>query len=113
MCRYKDSKALRQGRKYEMLYWDNKASLVVKDTEPNDNATYKCVLSNQFGSAEADATLTVHSKYKDDSLICNKCNARFLSSNTCNYSNVLRPIYSNLVKMYLGIKFAQNAEQIH
>ena len=45
-----------------MLYWDNKASLVVKDTEPADNATYKCVLSNQFGSAEADALLTVHSK---------------------------------------------------
>ena len=66
-CRYKESKALRQGRKYEMLYWDNKASLVVKDTEPSDNATYKCVLSNQFGSAEADATLTVHSKFKDQS----------------------------------------------
>ena len=60
---FKDARPLRSGRKYEMLFWDDKASLVVKETEPSDNGTYRCVLSNEHGKAEASARLTVYSEY--------------------------------------------------
>ena len=61
---YKDARQLRSGRKYEMLFWDDKASLVVKETEPNDCGVYRCFLNNEHGNAESSARLNVQSKNK-------------------------------------------------
>ena len=61
-CRFKDNRELRRGRKYEMLYWDNNATLVVKETEPNDTGKYQCVVSNELGSVDCYGNLTVYSK---------------------------------------------------
>ena len=62
MSRYKGIKEVYSGRKYEMLFWDMKSSLVVKDTEPSDSATYKCVCTNALGKVESQGTLRVLSK---------------------------------------------------
>ena len=63
VCRFKDSKELYRGRKYEMLFWNNKASLVIKDTEPSDSAKYRCEISNALGRVQSSGKLTVYSKY--------------------------------------------------
>ena len=45
-----------------MLYWDNKASLVIKETDPSDTAKYRCELSTALGRVESTGSLTVYSK---------------------------------------------------
>ena len=59
--RFKEGKELYQGRKYEMLFWDNKASLVVKDSMPNDSSKYRCEVSSPLGHVESTGSLTVYS----------------------------------------------------
>lgn len=61
-----------------MLYWNNKASLVVKDTEPSDSAKYRCEVSNRLGRVETSGSLTVYSKYSTHSchtgfVLCSHC----------------------------------------
>jgi len=56
---YKNAKELYQGRKYDMLYWDNKASLVIKDTETTDAGNYRCEVYSKLGSVETTGALTV------------------------------------------------------
>ena len=45
-----------------MLFWDNKASLVVKETEPADSAKYRCEISTPLGRVESIGSLLVYSK---------------------------------------------------
>ena len=59
--RFKDAKELYQGRKYEMLFWDNKASLAVKETMPSDSSKYRCEVSSPLGHVESIGSLTVYS----------------------------------------------------
>ena len=59
---FKNARQLYPGRKYEMLYWDNKASLVIKDTETNDSGSYRCEVANQLGRVDSVGALTVYSK---------------------------------------------------
>ena len=61
--RFKENKEVYRGRKYEPIFWNNKASLTVKETEPSDSAKYRIEVSNSLGRAESKGTLTVYSKY--------------------------------------------------
>ena len=87
---YKENKEIYRGRKYEPIFWDNKVSLVIKDTEPTDSATYRVEVINQLGHVESQCRLTVHSEYqkmhlcliqkdKNDILIIIETNFDFLS----------------------------------
>ena len=64
VLRYKENKELYRGRKYESIYWDNKASLVIKETEPSDSAKYRLEVVNALGRAETSGQLTVYSEYR-------------------------------------------------
>ena len=46
-----------------MFYWDNKATLVVKDTQAADAGEYKCVVSNRLGSVESSCNLSILGKF--------------------------------------------------
>ena len=59
---FKGEKELFRGRKYEMLYWDQKASLVIKDADISDAASYRCEIINKLGRTSSTAQLTVHRK---------------------------------------------------
>ena len=59
---FKENKEVYRGRKYEMLFWDNRASLVIKDTEPSDSAKYICELSTPLGRVQSVGSLIVYSK---------------------------------------------------
>ncbi len=58
-----ENKELYRGRKYEMLFWDDRASLVIKDSEPSDSAKYRCELSTPLGRVESTGSLIVYSEY--------------------------------------------------
>ena len=60
----KNAKQLYPGRKYEMLYWDNKASLVIKDTQTSDSGSYRCEVANALGRVDSIGALTVYSKLR-------------------------------------------------
>lgn len=49
-------------RKYEMFFWDNKATLAIKDSEPSDSGRYRCEVSNRLGRVESTGNLSVFSK---------------------------------------------------
>ncbi len=53
-----------RGRKYEMLFWDNRASLVIKDSEPSDSAKYRCELSTPLGRVQSLGSLIVYSEFQ-------------------------------------------------
>ncbi|ESO04852.1 hypothetical protein HELRODRAFT_191479 [Helobdella robusta] len=57
---YKDSREIRPSRKYDTFFWDNKASLVVKETEPGDGGRYRCEIVNGMGVVDDAAILTVY-----------------------------------------------------
>ena len=44
-----------------MFFWDNKATLAVKDTEPNDTGRYRCEVMNRLGRIESTGSLHVYS----------------------------------------------------
>jgi hypothetical protein len=46
-----------------MFHWDNKATLVIKSTDPSDAGKYKCEITNQLGKVDTACVVTVHSKY--------------------------------------------------
>jgi len=59
--RFKDAREVYPSRKYEMFFWDNKATLAIKDTEPNDTGRYRCEVSNRLGRIESTGSLHVYS----------------------------------------------------
>ena len=59
---YKEAKEIYKGKKYDMTYENNIAELVVKESEPNDSATYRCEAVNKIGRAETEGKLIVISK---------------------------------------------------
>ena len=59
---FKENKEVYRGRKYEMLFWDNRASLVIKDSEPSDSAKYRCELSTPLGRVQSVGSLIVYSE---------------------------------------------------
>ena len=59
---YKDSHECYPGRKYEILFYNNQASLVIKNTEISDTAKYTCEVANPLGIVESSGYLTVYSK---------------------------------------------------
>jgi len=61
-CRFKGSKEVKKGGKYEMSYEDEVASLVIHKTEPDDAATYSVQAVNPMGSVKTQGDLVVHSK---------------------------------------------------
>ena len=63
LCRYKDAKEVYASRKYEMFFWDNKATLAIKDTEPSDTGRYRCEVSNRLGRVESTGNLSVYSTW--------------------------------------------------
>jgi hypothetical protein len=63
ICWFKNAKQLYAGRKYEMLYWDNVASLVIKDTQPGDSGSYRCEVASALGRVDSIGALTVYSEY--------------------------------------------------
>ena len=63
LCRFKDAREVYPSRKYDMFFWDNKATLAIKDTEPNDTGRYRCEVSNRLGRIESTGSLHVYSAY--------------------------------------------------
>ena len=51
-----------KGRRYQMSYANNVASLTITDSEPNDSGKYRCEGYNGVGRVQTENTLTVHSK---------------------------------------------------
>jgi len=45
-----------------MFFWDNKATLAIKDSEPNDTGRYRCEVSNRLGRIESTGSLHVYSE---------------------------------------------------
>ena len=58
---FKDAKEIYPSKKYDYFFWDKKASLVIKDTQPNDSARYRCEIINPLGHVDSTGTLTVYS----------------------------------------------------
>lgn len=56
---FKEAREIYPSRKYDMFFWDNKASLVIKDTEPSDSAKYRCEIVNALGRPQALSMYTV------------------------------------------------------
>lgn len=61
---FKGDKQLRSGRRYEFIYWNKVATLVIKDGDGKDTDDYKCVVSNPLGKVESSGKLTVIGKCK-------------------------------------------------
>ena len=59
---YKTGKQIKPSKKYDMSYVSNKATLVVKETDLSDAATYTCAADNRIGLVETDGKLTVLGK---------------------------------------------------
>ena len=59
--RFKDAREVYPSRKYELFFWDNKATLAIKDTEPNDTGRYRCEVMNRLGRVESTGSLHVYS----------------------------------------------------
>lgn len=47
----------------EIFYEDGEYVLEIYDTEPSDKGTYKCVASNEVGSAETQCKLTLRGNH--------------------------------------------------
>lgn len=60
--RFKEGKELYHGRKYDTFFWDNKASLIVKDTTPTDTGAYRCEIHSPLGRIDSTGALCVYSK---------------------------------------------------
>jgi hypothetical protein len=45
-----------------MSYKNKTAELIIKDSKPDDAATYRCTASNIIGQVETQANVIVHSK---------------------------------------------------
>ena len=56
---FKGGREVKTSRKHVMTYDAQVASLVVKDTAIDDDATYMCRADNQVGQAETEAKLQV------------------------------------------------------
>ena len=68
-----------------MFYWDNKASLVVKDTQPNDSGRYRCEVSNYHGVVDSTANLNVYSRFQlEVCFVWTDHVARLFSSLSCS-----------------------------
>jgi len=61
--RFRDAREVYPSRKYEIFFWDNKATLAIKDTEPNDTGRYRCEVANRLGRIESTGSLHVYSKF--------------------------------------------------
>ncbi len=46
-----------------MLDWNNKASLIIKDTEQSDSSRYRCEINNALGRVESTGTLAVYGQF--------------------------------------------------
>ena len=44
-----------------MFFWNNKSSLVIKQTDLDDAGRYRCEVRNPVGVVDSSADLTVHS----------------------------------------------------
>ena len=63
LSRFKDAREVYQSKKYDMFFWDNKASLVIKETDVQDTGRYRCEVSNPLGRIESTGNLTVYSTF--------------------------------------------------
>ena len=59
---YKDAREISESDKYEMTFYEDTASLTVKNTDIKDAGKYKCDASNKHARVETKCNLTVHSK---------------------------------------------------
>ena len=46
--------------RHETSFTDTQATLVIRDTELSDEATYMCKAANKLGTVDTQATLTMH-----------------------------------------------------
>ncbi|KAK3083179.1 hypothetical protein FSP39_015849 [Pinctada imbricata] len=56
---YKDGKELKDSNKYEMFFEDGAYHLEVYDTDLTDTGMYKCIATNEMGSAQSRAKVTI------------------------------------------------------
>ena len=66
---FKDKVPLSIGIKYKFIYDDRKYTLVINDTNIDDNGKYTVKAQNSYGSAECSADLEVNCKYRNFSCI--------------------------------------------
>ena len=93
MYRFKDAREVYPSRKYEIFFWDNKATLAIKDTEPNDTGRYRCEVSNRLGRIESTGSLHVYSE--SCSLYVDSLLRRINLILPLKIRSVLTPLYSN------------------
>jgi hypothetical protein len=60
---FKGPKEIKKSPKYVTKLEDKVASIVIKETEPQDAGVYRCQATNPLGQVQTEATLAVHSKY--------------------------------------------------
>jgi hypothetical protein len=77
----KEAREIHPSKKYDMFFWDRKASLVIKDTEPADSANYRCEIINPLGHTESTGNLTV---YSTSLLLCNYYSQQFFFRTPCS-----------------------------
>ena len=56
---YKDNKQLTPNTKYDTLYQDEIATLVIRDTKVVDRGWYRCEAINKIGRVETECTVIV------------------------------------------------------
>ena len=71
---YKDNKELRSGRKYDISFKDEIASLVIAKTDVKDGGWYRCEATNKMGHVGTECTVVVHSKCKLLPILTNHAN---------------------------------------
>ena len=59
---YKDNKELTSNKKYDTLYQDEIATLVIRKTEVTDRGWYRCEAVNKIGRVETECTVVVQGK---------------------------------------------------
>ncbi|XP_064646233.1 titin-like [Lineus longissimus] len=57
---FKNNKELTASDKYKMSYKNKTAALIIKDSKPEDAATYRCTASNIIAHVETQANVIVH-----------------------------------------------------
>jgi len=59
---YKDNKELYQGKRYQLAYDKDVATLRFADTTVNDSGTYRCEAVNKLGRVDTECKLAVECK---------------------------------------------------